>query len=154
MRPSAMQPEAKLHILDLRHIGAHGTDPVDMVDAIDQMLPQDGMTEVITLQQPLLLNQRLSAAGYAVESRMSHDLHITLVARGRLPVFEDLTDLEPPLPLERVLEACATLRQGDVYTAWLPRRPLMLFAHLDERGLAWEVQELPGNRAALWVKKP
>lgn len=85
---------------------------------------------------------------------MSGDLHVLRVARSYLPAFEDLTGLEPPLPLEHVLEACTALEQGQVYTAWLPRRPLMLLAHLDERGLQWEVQEHPDKHATLWVKKP
>lgn len=150
-----MRPTGKLRVLDLRDVvEAHDTDPPDVADAIEQMLAPDGMTEIITSQRPLWWNQRLSASGYAVESRISGDLHIMRVARPCLPAFDDLTGLEPPLPLERVLEACAALAPGQVYTAWLPRRPMMLFAHLEARGLSWEVHEHPNRHATLWVRKP
>lgn len=150
-----MQATAKLRVLDFRHVVvAHDADSPDVADAIDQILPHDGMTEIITSQRPLFFEQRLSASGCTFESRISGDLHVMRVAWRRLPAFDDLTGLEPPLPLERVLEACTALAPGHVYTAWLPRRPMMLFSHLQARGLSWEVHEHPNQHATLWVEKP
>lgn len=118
-------------------------------------LAPDGVMEIVASLEPRALIQELRAAGYAAAALRSDDATwVVRVARGQLPVFEDLTVLEPPLPLERVLEACAALGRGAVYTAWLPRRPAMLFAHLDARGLEWRAEGHPDGSATLWVRKP
>jgi tRNA 2-thiouridine synthesizing protein A len=49
----------------------------------------------------------------------------------------DCRGLHPPEPLVRILSAVDTMSESDVIEAWLDRRPLMLFAELDERGFAY-----------------
>lgn len=75
-------------------------------------------------------------------------------ALGNTLPIEDLTKLEPPEPLSRVLAACAVLAPGMVYRAHLPRTPTMLFPHLEARGLAWQVVAQPDGTALLWVRGP
>jgi|GEM_PF-6996460 len=65
---------------------------------------------------------------------------------------EDLSRLEPPEPLERVLMACAQLAPGEVYCARLPRTPTMLFPQLEARGLEWRVAAEPEGTAVIWVR--
>jgi len=49
--------------------------------------------------------------------------------------------LEPPQPMVVILEAVATLPEGAVLKAHTDRRPMHLFAQLQERGLVGESEE-------------
>jgi uncharacterized protein (DUF2249 family) len=58
------------------------------------------------------------------------------------PVVEvDARGLEPPEPLTKVLEALAALPAGAELRARTDRRPLHLYARIEERGFAAESQE-------------
>lgn len=65
----------------------------------------------------------------------------------------DLREFEAPAPMEKVLMACSQLEPGEVYTAHLPRVPIMLFPHLEARGLHWQVQEEADQSAILTIRK-
>ncbi len=49
----------------------------------------------------------------------------------------DLTDLDPPEPMARILAKTEQMRSGDVLFALLSREPIFLFAELDRRGHQW-----------------
>ena len=49
----------------------------------------------------------------------------------------DVTELEPPEPLERALQAVAALRAGCFVKMLHRREPLLLYPMLEERGFAW-----------------
>jgi uncharacterized protein (DUF2249 family) len=53
----------------------------------------------------------------------------------------DARGLEPPQPLVKILEAVETLPTGAELRAHTDRRPMHLYAHLEERGFAGETQE-------------
>ena len=58
------------------------------------------------------------------------------------PVIEvDARGLEPPQPLVKILEALATLPEGARLRAHTDRRPMHLYAQLEERGFAGETAE-------------
>jgi uncharacterized protein (DUF2249 family) len=58
------------------------------------------------------------------------------------PVLEvDARGLEPPQPLVKILEALATLPDGAQLRALTDRRPMHLYAQLEERGFAGETEE-------------
>ena len=60
------------------------------------------------------------------------------------PVIEvDARGLEPPQPLVTILEALATLPEGAHLRARTDRRPMHLYAQLEERGLVGETEEQP-----------
>jgi uncharacterized protein (DUF2249 family) len=54
----------------------------------------------------------------------------------------DARGLEPPQPLVKILEALAALPPGSELSARTDRRPLHLYAQLEERGFIGETQEL------------
>ena len=61
---------------------------------------------------------------------------------GCAPVFDlDARGLEPPQPLVAILEALARLSDGAEMRARTDRRPLHLYAHLEERGFLGETEE-------------
>ncbi len=58
------------------------------------------------------------------------------------PVLEvDARGLEPPQPLVKILEALATLPEGARLRARTDRRPMHLYAQLEERGFVGESEE-------------
>ena len=58
------------------------------------------------------------------------------------PVMEvDARGLEPPQPLVKILEALATLPEGVRLRARTDRRPMHLYAQLEERGFVGESEE-------------
>ena len=58
------------------------------------------------------------------------------------PVIEvDARGLEPPQPLVKILEALATLPEGARLRARTDRRPMHLYAQLEERGFVGESEE-------------
>jgi uncharacterized protein (DUF2249 family) len=58
------------------------------------------------------------------------------------PVVEvDARGLEPPQPLVKILEALATLPEGARLRARTDRRPMHLYAQLEERGYVGESEE-------------
>ena len=58
------------------------------------------------------------------------------------PVLEvDARGLEPPQPLVTILEALATLPEGARLRALTDRRPMHLYAQLEERGFVGESEE-------------
>jgi uncharacterized protein (DUF2249 family) len=60
------------------------------------------------------------------------------------PVIEvDARGLEPPQPLVKILEALATLPEGALLRAHTDRRPMHLYAQLEERGFAGKTEEQP-----------
>lgn len=60
---------------------------------------------------------------------------------GRTLVELDVRGLEPPQPLVKVLETLADLPQGSELKVFTNRRPLHLYAHLDERGFIGRTEE-------------
>jgi Uncharacterized conserved protein (DUF2249) len=57
----------------------------------------------------------------------------------------DARDLAPPEPMERTLDALATLPEGDRLLLRLPRRPFPLFDLLRRMGYLWEVSGTEGD---------
>jgi len=50
----------------------------------------------------------------------------------------DVSDLPPPEPLERVLDALADLPEGDALKVRLPMEPVLLYPMLRSMGMNWE----------------
>lgn len=55
----------------------------------------------------------------------------------------DARGLEPPLPMVRVLEACATLSSDGEIVARTDRRPVFLLEELHRRGFVGESEAAP-----------
>ena len=96
-------------------------------------------------------------------ARRGAQARVQKIARRRwalflLPAGEvelmDLSELEAPLPMERILEAAALLRPGEALIALTPCFPRPLLAQLDRRGLDWEASEAADGSGLVWVGKP
>jgi uncharacterized protein (DUF2249 family) len=61
---------------------------------------------------------------------------------GSTDILEvDARGLEPPQPLVKILESLAALPAGMELRAWTDRRPMHLYAQLEERGFAAVTEE-------------
>ncbi|HYG33968.1 MAG TPA: DUF2249 domain-containing protein [Clostridia bacterium] len=70
------------------------------------------------------------------------------------PVVEvDCRGLEPPQPLVKILEALTTLPSGARLRARTDRRPMHLYAQLEERGFTGESQEQPDGSFVTHVQR-
>ena len=70
------------------------------------------------------------------------------------PVIEvDARGLEPPQPLVKILEALATLPEGVRLRAHTDRRPMHLYAQLEERGFVGQTEELPDGSFVTHVRR-
>ena len=76
--------------------------------------------------------------------------------KGDAPIV-DLSDLEPPEPMQRVLEALSRLEPGCVFVARMPRYPRLLPDKLRKRGgCRWTIEEQADGTAILrlWRIEP
>lgn len=65
----------------------------------------------------------------------------------------DTRGLEPPQPLVKVLEAVANLPQGVTLLARTDRRPMHLYAQLEERGFQSDTEEAPDGSFITYVRR-
>lgn len=106
-----------------------------------------GVLELHGAAEPLIAE--LEALGYAV----SRDGELVRAAKGLVPPLIDLTGLEAPEPMQRILLAFSQLRPGEVFLALLPHRPVPLFPHLEARQASYEVVLRPDGTAVLWLSR-
>ena len=64
---------------------------------------------------------------------------------GTGEVLVDARGLEPPQPMQRILEALASLPEGATLRARTDRRPMLLYPKLEERGYRYETREADGD---------
>lgn len=152
MRAVQSPSPTRLQIMDVRPTIAAGDHPIDAVMAASEALSPDGLLEIVAPFEPLPLMKKLAARGFHIGSQRHSDAWIVQVAKRALPPTEDLTDLEPPEPLHRVLSAVSAIAPGAVYLARLPRTPAPLIAQLQARGIEYEVALRPDGSAVLWVR--
>ena len=65
----------------------------------------------------------------------------------------DARGLEPPQPLVKILETLAVLSAGAQLNARTDRRPMHLYAQLEERGFTAETQEQPDGSFLTHVRR-
>ena len=67
-------------------------------------------------------------------------------------VVVDARGLEPPQPMQRILEALAALPEGAALRAHTDRRPMLLYPKLEERGYRYETREAgdDGYETRIW----
>lgn len=69
-------------------------------------------------------------------------------------IIVDVRDLEPPEPLERTLEALATLPPGKMLVQINRRVPRFLLPKLEERGFTYEIREQSPELVRIFIHRP
>lgn len=139
-----------LILLDARPILAGGTDPLDAILAALDRLTRRGVFVLIAPFRPGPLLELLGERG--LEIRCEEPTPETWQVEVRHPdaqPIHDLTDLEPPEPMEQVLLRCHQMGQEELLLFRLPRCPRLIGPRLAERGMSWQTEELPDGSALL-----
>ncbi len=95
----------------------------------------DGYWEVLFSREPI------AAAAPAPATAKPAAAAKTKSCTGTPVLDLDARGLEPPQPLVKILEALSTLPDGARLRARTDRRPMHLYAQLEERGFAGETEE-------------
>lgn len=145
-------PSLRLAGLDVRPIIAAGADPLDAILAMLDRLAPDGVAVVVAPFEPVPLVALLTEDGYKTALEQLDDRVFQLtIAGAAAPPLIDLSELEAPVPLERVLTASATLEPGVAAHFRVPRVPRLLLPRLAERNVSCEMVEQPDGRALLTI---
>lgn len=147
--------------LDVREDLRQGRPPCTRITTAAEGLSGGQKLRLIAPFRPDPLIGLLSARGFAcVPSELGGGDWAVLIGRagevaGRAPVaschcsegFEetvievDARGCEPPEPMRRVLQAVEALEPGGTLVAWTDRRPMFLYAQLEQRGYTAESEE-------------
>ena len=143
-----------LIVLDLRSINLDQESPWNVVERSLQGLPNGGLLKIVTEAKAEGFGELLVQNECRFTRRAWSDSHVDYeIITGNTPEVLDLTELEPPGPMEKILTAGVHMKSGDLLFARVPRVPTMLFPHLEARDLAWSVHEEPDQTALLVIRK-
>lgn len=144
-------------MLDVRPILRSGGEPFQAImQAVQDLQPGQGLTLLATFRpQPLFRVMEGRGFDHAAREIDGGDWEVLFTPREETAPVEtsvdadrpdtwpdpskhlDLTDLDPPEPMVRILAAAEALEPGDVLFAVLAREPLFLFPELTKRGHQW-----------------
>ena len=142
-----------LVVLDLRSINRDQEGLPDVVEMTLDRLPDGGLLKLIASAETVGIGGLLEER-YRVYKRKWSDSQVDYeILTASTPETLDLTELEAPGPMERILSAGVQMNPGDILFARVPRVPTMLFPHLEARNLSWSVHEEPDLTALLVVRK-
>lgn len=145
--------------LDVRPILRNGGEPFHAImDAVQSLKPGEGLRLVATFK-PEPLFRVMGKRGYAHEASEIEggdwQVLFTPEAGGAAdvaassgaaeaaavwaePIFHlDLTDLDPPEPMAKILARIELMEPGEVLFALLSREPVFLMPELEKRGHQW-----------------
>jgi len=154
---SDVSPESALKVLDVRPILRSGGEPFQAImHAVQELLPGQALKLLATFRpQPLF--RVMEGRGFDNEAREIEggDWEVLFTPRPETAAVEtspdadrpetwpdpsehlDLTDLDPPEPMVRILASVEAMEPGEVLFAVLSREPLFLFPELTKRGHQW-----------------
>lgn len=149
----AVLPGARVRVLDLRAVRAGEASALEETLTAAAQLVDLGVLELFAPAEPTVLIAALRGAGLVVAPAQHEGGFLVRAGKRALPPLDDLTRLEPPLPLERVLLALSQLERGAVFHALLPRDPVPLRGMLEARAVEYEVAMRPDGTALLWLTR-
>ncbi|MBK8476595.1 MAG: DUF2249 domain-containing protein [Opitutaceae bacterium] len=136
-----------VHELDVRPLLATGQPPIDAILSAIAALPSGAGLRLHAPFEPRPLYSKLASLGFEHSAEPQPD-GTFLVQFTPISIPLDLRELEPPEPMQRTLEAAATLPPYARIVARTRFRPVHLLAMLAERGLTATCHEQPDRS---WV---
>lgn len=144
-------------VLDVRPILRSGGEPFQAImQAVQDLRPGQGLRLLATFRpQPLFRVMEGRGFDHAARKIEGGDWEVLFTPQPDAARVEtsvdadrpeawpdpsdhlDLTDLDPPEPMVRILAAAEALEPGEVLFAVLSREPLFLFPELTKRGHQW-----------------
>lgn len=141
--------------LDVRPMLAAGVEPFQAImSAVEGLGPGEGLTLFAPFRPvPLFTVMERKGFDHEVSELGGGDFEVRFVPRNA-PVIAseevesetdwpepvrsfDLSDLDPPQPMVRILAELESMAPGEVMFAVLAREPLFLFPELSKRGHKW-----------------
>jgi uncharacterized protein (DUF2249 family) len=141
--------------LDVRPLLSAGVEPfAAIMSAVDALKPNEGL-KLLAPFEPRPLFSVMERKGYLheVSELEGGDFEVRFFPRNvevlasedadaadawPEPVIEfDLTDLDPPQPMVKIMRTLETMPVGTVLFAVLSREPIFLFPELTKRGHQW-----------------
>ena len=142
--------------LDVRPILQSGGEPFQAImSVVDSLSPAEGLRLIAPFRpQPLFSVMERRGFDYELDERSDGSFEIRFMPKGSIDVQVsadaaspdlwpepsidlDLSDLDPPEPMVRLLAETERLEPGEVVFAVLSREPLFLFPELTRRGHQW-----------------
>jgi len=141
--------------LDVRPILASGGEPFQAImAAVESLEPGQGLMLLAPFKpQPLFTVMERKGFAHQVSELEGGDFEVRFVPRATKVLASDdvedgdewpepvrafdLSDLDPPQPMVRILSELETMSPGEVIFAVLAREPLFLFPELTKRGHKW-----------------
>lgn len=154
---SDVSNEIAPRILDVRPILKDGGEPFQAIMEAVQSLEPGQSLQLLATFRPQPLFRVMASRGFDHEAREigDGDWEVVFTPQAAATPVEisndadrpetwpdpdmhlDLTELDPPEPMVRILAAVGTLEPGEVLFALLAREPLFLFPELTKRGHQW-----------------
>ncbi len=131
-----------VHELDVRPLLATGQPPLDAILAAVAALPPGAALKLRAPFEPQPLYPKLAGLGLDACAQRENDGSYVILFSPRT-VQLDLRLLEPPEPMQRTLEAAATLPPRARIVSRTRFRPVHLLALLAEQGFAATSAEQP-----------
>ncbi len=152
--------------VDVREDIRNGREPFSKIMNATGALRADEQLLLIAPFEPVPLFRVLEKQGFrhTVQSNKPGDWEVLFIRQSDAPpaqpalvttcggasapgsseiVEVDARGLEPPQPMVKILESLAALPAGAELRAWTDRRPMHLYAQLEERGFAAITEEQP-----------
>ena len=141
--------------LDVRPILADGGEPFQAImAAVDGLAPGQGLTLLAPFRpQPLFSVMERKGFRHQVSELENGDFEVRFLPTATDIVVSrdveeaddwpepirafDLSDLDPPEPMVRILSELESMSPGEVLFAVLAREPVFLFPELTKRGHKW-----------------
>lgn len=131
-----------VHELDVRPLLAAGQSPLDAVLAAAHALPHDVALRLVAPFEPTPLFAKLAALGLEHAVTPLADGSVSVLFSPRTEEL-DLRHLEPPAPMQRTLEAAATMLPKARIVTRTRFRPVHLLALLEDQGFSATSTEEP-----------
>ncbi|KQV39955.1 MULTISPECIES: DUF2249 domain-containing protein [unclassified Rhizobium] len=141
--------------LDVRPLLEAGVEPfVEIMTTVDRLGPKEGLRLLAPFKpQPLFSVMERKGYLYELTELAGGDYEVRFFPKNAEvltsgdagdadhwaePSIElDLTDLDPPQPMVKILQTLETMPPGSVLFAVLGREPVFLFPELVKRGHQW-----------------
>ena len=169
--------------LDVRPLLERGEEPFKVIMAAIGRVPEGGALRLRTNFEPVPLYAVLARRGFSHTSRANAVDDWEVVFSRRAPdevppprcaqascetpaaqpmlspeieavVHLDVSDLVPPEPMVRILEAASKLKDGQTLVVEHQRRPVYLYPQLDAQGFVHETKELGPGRVQIRIRRP
>ncbi len=169
--------------LDVRPYQARGEEPFSAIVGAARDVPPGQVLRLRNTFEPVPLYDVLGKRGFAHHARQlgADDWEILFLRTGRpadngaqapenqadepRPIAEpwprpdevvqiDVSDLVPPEPMVRILEAATQLQPGQTLLVEHVRRPVYLYPRLEELGYEHQTRELAPGRIEILIRRP